>query len=132
MWKQRTTREGEKSFGRTPFLQQESTLPSTTAESHKYDEKKRLAIEALQSMVKRPSTPLPTDLPHTETASQAPPDSILPLVPELADSPMVAETPAQPTGAEIFENVRTQYLEALYLSKVQLFRAPINTKANSQ
>jgi DNA replication regulator SLD3 len=114
-------REVEKSFGRANLLQQNNTLPTATAESHKYDKKKRLAIEAIQSMVKRPSTPLSTDLPHAEAASQPPPESISLVVPEATDSPTITETPAQPTSAEIFENVRVQYLEALY-SKVKLSR----------
>jgi hypothetical protein len=34
------------------------------------------------------------------------------------------DDPAPPTAAEIFENVRTQYLEALYLSKVSMISIP--------
>lgn len=108
-----------------------TSLPLPIPESNKYSKKKRLAIEAIQSMVKRPSSGLLVD-PQSDSQPSA-----LDLGPTFTDSPLpIQETPnqesasqeirtfppvddviAQPTAADIFENVRTQYLEALYLSK---------------
>ncbi len=108
-----------------------TTLPLPISESNKYSKKKRLAIEAIQSMVKRPSTSHLTD---TQPESQR---STLDLEPPFTDYPApsqdaphqeltnqklkvvppIDDVISQPTAAEIFENVRTQYLEALYLSK---------------
>jgi len=90
----------------------------TQAESRKYSKNKRLAIEAIQSMVKRPSTSLATD-------SQESPVEPAPATPQLPTEDGVApllqeEAAAQLSAAEIFENVRNQYFEALYLSKASL------------
>jgi DNA replication regulator SLD3 len=90
-----------------------------TAEPSKYSKKKRLAIEAIQSMVKRPSRDVSANcqvaaavLPKSETnvglQLQEPGD-----VMEVQD-----EIVAQPVAADILENIRSQYFEALYLSKV--------------
>ncbi|KAH6719315.1 DNA replication regulator SLD3-domain-containing protein [Leptodontidium sp. MPI-SDFR-AT-0119] len=116
-----------------------SNLPTSAPEINKYSKKKRLAIEAIQSMVKRPSAGLLTE---SQSDSQTPivkPES----QPVLVDSPApleerssiqeataksvnclppapVDDIAVQPTAADIFDNVRTHYLEALYLSKASL------------
>ena len=93
-----------------------------TPESSKYSKKKRLAIEAIQSMVKRPPTTLSAEATPTETHSATAPNELakesqqqenLDISQTLIDAPQL-------TASEIFENVRTQYFEALYLSKVCL------------
>lgn len=98
------------------------TAPLTTPESSKYSKKKRLAIEAIQSMVKRPSISLSADATPTETraliAAEKSAQNSQPQ--EKLDIGLTREDVAQPTANEIFENVRTQYFEALYLSKVCL------------
>jgi DNA replication regulator SLD3 len=94
--------------------------PLKTPQSNKYSKRKRLAIEAIQSMVKRPSTSLSAEPTPTETHSAtAPPEpaSDSPLLDASEPSTHSLEAP-QPTANEIFENVRNQYFEALYLSKV--------------
>jgi len=92
-----------------------ATIPLATPESSKYSKKKRLAIEAIQSMVKRPSTCLPTATP----SSAGVPDEYSELQGEpSAKHPVPEDLATQRTAAEIFENIRTQYFEALYLSKV--------------
>ena len=106
----------EKGFPGSAITQ--TAVPLATPESSKYSKKKRLAIEAIQSMVKRPSTSLATD-------SQESPIEPAPATPQLPTGDGVAPPPqeeaaAQLTAAEIFENVRNQYFEALYLSKVSL------------
>jgi hypothetical protein len=105
------------------FPTDEVQVPLITSEASKYNNKKRLAIEALQSKVKRPSTGLSTESPATEPESEVTsqlPDSQLLDLPksEIPIPPPAEEMPSQPTATEIFDNVRNQYLEALYLSKV--------------
>ncbi|KAK6593866.1 hypothetical protein H4I96_10779 [Botrytis cinerea] len=105
-------------FGSTHF--ETSTEPLITSEGSKYTKKKRLAIEAIQSMIKRPSTPL---LPESRPQLVAPEKS-------LASEPQndtqaticlpALETKTKATSTEIFDNVRTQYFESLYLSKTSL------------
>lgn len=113
-------------------------LPISAPEANKYSKKKRLAIEALQSMVKRPSTGLLTD---SQLDSQIPildprpepaiVDSPLPIEEKTDDldtasksttsvppAPPIDDVAVQPTAMDIFDNIRTHYLEALYLSKV--------------
>ncbi|ESZ92222.1 hypothetical protein SBOR_7387 [Sclerotinia borealis F-4128] len=97
-----------------------STAPFIIPEGSKYNKKKRLAIEAIQSMIKRPSTPL---LPESQPQSVAPE---LAVVSEAQNDtqttvPLPAlETTTQATATEIFDNIRTQYIESLYLSKTSL------------
>ena len=97
--------------------------PVMTPECSKYSKKKRLAIEAIQSMVKRPSmslatptethvAPVPAPVPQG-LAKDSQPQDMLNVNPSQDDA-------APPTANEIFENVRNQYFEALYLSKVCL------------
>jgi hypothetical protein len=90
-----------------------------TPESSKYNKKKRLAIEAIQSMVKRPSRDMAAaaqHIPVTEAVYDV--DS----KPAPQGQPDVAEAQdhalAQPSASDILQNIRSQYFEALYLSKV--------------
>jgi DNA replication regulator SLD3 len=105
----------ERGLPRSAIPQGGEAVPLVTPESSKYSKKKRLAIEAIQSMVKRPSTSLATE-------SQEPPielESTTSLQPteKATVPPPQEEVVTQLTASEIFENVRTQYFEALYLSK---------------
>jgi len=105
------------------FPADEVQVPLVTPEASKYSKKKRLAIEALQSKVKRPSAGLlaesPATEPESQVTSQLPDSQLLNLPTSEIPIPSPAEKiPSQPTATEIFENVRNQYLEALYLSKV--------------
>lgn len=97
----------------------EPSLSTTTPEINKYNKKKRLAIEAIQSMVKRPISNL---LAESQSESQSVPPDGAPTTESQAPKqnsvePRVDEAISPPTAAEIFENVRTHYFEALYLSK---------------
>ncbi|CAL3970907.1 hypothetical protein PZA11_007310 [Diplocarpon coronariae] len=105
-----------------------STQSHSIPESNKYSQKKRLAIEAIQSMVKRPVTGPIAD----SQAGSAEPEQVVvefPIPSQASDQQFdaqgrsgvpVVEYIAQPTAAEIFDNFRVQYLEALYLSKASL------------
>lgn len=101
-----------------PVAVPRATVPLATPESSKYSKKKRLAIEAIQSMVKRPSTSLTTD--SQESPVEPASATALPLTENVLASPS-QEVAAQLTAAEIFENVRNQYFEALYLSKASFY-----------
>lgn len=107
-----STQELPKNFDQPITAIQDVTVPTTTAESNKYCKKKRVAIEAIQSMVKRPSISLIAEPLNSQITSL--PD-LQPNTPTLVSTPIEEEAP--PTAAGIFENVRTQYFEALYLSK---------------
>ncbi|KAL3428042.1 hypothetical protein PVAG01_01551 [Phlyctema vagabunda] len=131
--------EGIKTTFRSPLptdISREPT-PATeiTTESAKYSKKKRLAIEAIQSMVKRPSV----DVLGTLRQSTSNPGSSLDSqnnsqfsattgdgVGSQVDSQPIGEAQIEesavspPTAAEICDNVRHQYLDTLYLSKASL------------
>lgn len=95
---------------------QEASAPATLPDV-KFSKKKRLAIEAIQSLVKRPTTNLLADpLPIPPEPNL--PDLSPPNIQQCNSQPIVDEVISPPTASEIFENVRTQYLETLYLSKV--------------
>lgn len=98
-------------------------VPLITPETSKYNKKKRLAIEAIQSMVKRPSATLsaeaiPIDIP-LETSMPVVAQDLQQQEPSTTNAPLVDAS--QATASEIFDNVRTQYFEALYLSKVRKY-----------
>ena len=80
-------------------------VPLVTAEGNKYSKKKRLAIEAIQSMLKRPS--LGTESQPTPLEPQTP-------SPQIQEQTLNEDVSVQLTATEIFENTRNQYLEALY------------------
>ncbi len=93
-----------------------------TPESSKYNKKKRLAIEAIQSMVKRPSRDgLCTQQDEVVPCSQS--GTVLVSQPSTGLEPEVTQDDinTRPMATEIFENIRSQYFEALYLSKVRLY-----------
>ncbi|PBP25431.1 hypothetical protein BUE80_DR003842 [Diplocarpon rosae] len=105
----------------TPTQSQPIAGPHSNPESNKYSQKKRLAIEAIQSMVKRPPIGLLTDSHAASTdPEQVADDFPLPIQnsnqkldsQENISLPTVKDI-AQPIAAEIFDNFRTQYLEAL-------------------
>ncbi|KFY77922.1 hypothetical protein V498_09215 [Pseudogymnoascus sp. VKM F-4517 (FW-2822)] len=93
-------------------------------ESDKYNKKKRLAIEAIQSMVKRPSTSQSLNIELAESTEA--PSMVLP--PETTQNaqpgPVASVQPLedaaleQPRAEDILDGVRSQYLDTLYLSKV--------------
>lgn len=93
-------------------------------ESDKYNKKKRLAIEAIQSMVKRPSTSQSLNIElaeSTEAPSMVlPPETIQNAQPDPVASVQPLEDAAleQPRAEDILDGVRSQYLDTLYLSKV--------------
>lgn len=112
------------------FMQGSSEVVTlVTPESSKYSKKQKLAIEAIQTMVKRPPPQMPiietpnpeiTPVAHVSTATTA--STVQNLVAGLGeqrkDEPIPTSEIAEPTAAELLDTVRTQYLEALYLSKV--------------
>ncbi|PBP22579.1 hypothetical protein BUE80_DR006430 [Diplocarpon rosae] len=112
----------------TPTQSQPIAGPHSNPESNKYSQKKRLAIEAIQSMVKRPPISLLTNSQAASTEpEQAVDDYRLPsqkpnqkFDPQENISLSTVEDIARPTAAEIFDNFRTQYLEALYLSRASI------------
>ncbi|KFY00989.1 hypothetical protein V490_01125 [Pseudogymnoascus sp. VKM F-3557] len=93
-------------------------------ESDKYTKKKRLAIESIQSMVKRPSTSQSLNIEQTPSAeplsTELPPKPIqtAQLDPVASVQPLQQTTVEQPRAEEILDGVRSQYLDTLYLSKV--------------
>ena len=102
--------------------QESPSTPRITPEGSKYSNKKRLAIEAIQSMLKRPSTCNLADSEPTPPESQPIPS---PQLQEQASDDPVNEVSVQITATEIFENVRNQYFEALY-SKAWLALPPFH------
>jgi len=95
-----------------------------TSGASKYNKKKRLAITALQSMVKRPSTGLSKsqiEITRLETRQEQINNQVEPVFQEQPAGEFPLEDVApQLSAAEMFDNIRKQYLEALYLSKVIL------------
>ncbi len=122
--------------------------PLVTPQSHKENKKRRLAIEAIQSLVKKParsrSISVPTQSINQSTLQLSTPTGDGQAVPQQDDnasaSPVITphlaansaaqsqaqavsgprreESPAQPTADDIFDNIRNQYLETLYHSMV--------------
>jgi DNA replication regulator SLD3 len=92
-----------------------------SAESGKYSKKKRLAIEAIQSMVKRQSTSQSLNIGPTadpESLDTVPPES---RIQDGHPAPIQAPQDTaleQPRPEDILDSVRAQYLDTLYLSKV--------------
>ena len=122
-----------------------SAKPITTPQMHDQNKKRRLAIEEIQSIVrKRPRSQssalldpqgraqpaLPAeDGSDSQTASltveQKTERLSDPLIPETELNPISNPEPAQinevrlqPTGEDILQNIRTQYFDMLYHSKV--------------
>ena len=106
-----------KCIERNTAMSADGAMPLVTPETSKYSKKKRLAIEAIQSMVKRTtssllneSQPAASDQDTAPESQQGPAALVLP----------IEDVVTQPTSVEIFETVRNQYFEALYLSKVTI------------
>ena len=117
--KQEQRKLSERGVPGSAIPQVTAAVPLPTPESSKYTKKKRLAIEAIQSMVKRPPISLATESQESPVELEA--ASNLQLTEKAAVSPPQEEATTHLTATEIFENVRTQYFEALYLSKVSFF-----------
>ncbi|KAK0656353.1 DNA replication regulator SLD3-domain-containing protein [Cercophora newfieldiana] len=117
--------------------------PLITPAMHKDNKKRRLCIEEIQSMVRRrpttsagsqsrPSTPVIPATPASETFHSQSDRMTVPAIepdvgPESAPTVTAPENETQvpaaadevvalPTAEDIFQNIRTQYLEALYHS----------------
>jgi DNA replication regulator SLD3 len=102
----------------------EASVPPMIPENNRYSKKKRLAIELIQSMVKRPPPNIVPEFPNADLESSTTNVSVEATTSEITlpktdTPPVVDQIQAQPTGAEIVDSVRNQYLEALYLSKVK-------------
>ncbi|KAI1844335.1 hypothetical protein JX266_009429 [Neoarthrinium moseri] len=116
---------------------------TTTPELHKENKKRRLAIEAIQSLVKRPARSLSISLPsqapeaaqvptavEQDVASQTlgPPSGLSPAeknpdleamaATQLTKDPVPEQPSSQHTADDIFDNVRSHYFEALYHSMI--------------
>ena len=91
-------------------IQENMPMPLITPVVSKYSKKKRLAIEAIQSMVKRPSTGLLTESPTSKPEPFAPSQN----QEQFSNDHVINDVSAQLTAVEIFENVRNLYFEALY------------------
>jgi len=102
----------EKSFGSGGI----ATCSLVPAASSALSKRKRLAIDAVVSMVKRPCTGLSTETPTSVESIPTPRSQLKTRLPD--PEPPVDEIPTQLTATEIFETVRNHYFEALYLSKV--------------
>lgn len=98
------------SEGPNNFFHAES-LPAVIPEV-KFNKPKRLAIEAIQSKVKRPTTTLLAEsqsMPLEQATT-----IVTTAAEELAKEP-VAEDILPPNASEIFETLRTEYFKILYL-----------------
>lgn len=114
-----------------------SSQPLTTPGLHKAHKERRIAIEALQSVVRKKRTQSVSTLPSmgegrltpppaleesgtSSAATQDPPPTqekqCPPQPPPDASQPCVPPPP--PSGVELLERIRTQYFDALYRSKV--------------
>ena len=114
--------------------------PLTTPGLHKAHKERRIAIEALQSVVRKKRTQSVSTLPSmgeggltpptafadsgpSSTATQDPPQTqenqCSPQPPPDASQPYV---PPPPSGEELLEKIRSQYFDALYRSKVSEHR----------
>jgi DNA replication regulator SLD3 len=129
-------------YRRPPAATGLDQVATTTPQLHKENKKKRLAIEQIQSMVRKrprsPSVALPhsQELPQPDRATAAEGGSA-PVMSKQLEKELDADDAAnvedsthavgpaatvesapQPGAEDIFQNIRTQYFEALYHSKV--------------
>lgn len=102
-----------------------------TPVTSKYHKKQRLAIEAIQTMIKKPQIQTPvletalsetlpaahTTVETTASTMQNPADE---LEGEQKDKPLPTSEIVEPTAAELLDLIRTQYFEVLYMSKVTI------------
>lgn len=107
---------GQKLPAQSEFLLPGTTpAPKDVPDSSNFSKRKRLEIELLQSKVKRPSTAHGTESQSTQVELGTEPLNMEEPVQKAPQEDM----PLQLTSTDIFDNLRTQYLEALYLSKVK-------------
>lgn len=112
--------------------------PLTTPGLHKANKEKRIAIEALQSVVRKKRTQSASTLPSVGEAGLTPPAASTDSGPastaaqeppptqenqqSLQPSPDASQPcvpPPPPSGEELLEKIRSQYFDALYRSKVR-------------
>lgn len=124
-------------LGREEPGPEKAAAPLTTPVQHKASKEKRIAIEALQSVVRRKRTQSVSTLPPmgdggltppttltdsgpSSTAAQepAPTQESRSSLPPPPDSSQPCAPPPPPSGEELLERIRTQYFDALYRSKV--------------
>ena len=121
-----------------PAPEKKAGAALTTPVQHKASKEKRIAIEALQSVVRRKRTQSVSTLPPmgdggltppttatdsgpSSTAAQEPAptqESRSSLPPPPPDSSQPCAPPPPPSGEELLERIRNQYFDALYRSKV--------------
>ena len=115
-----------------------SSRPLTTPGLHQASKERRLAIEALQSVVRRKRTQSVSALPPMGEGGLTPPTVLTDSDPSSAPAQEPAPTqeshdtpqppppeaslpclpPPPPSGEELLEKIRSQYFDALYRSKV--------------
>lgn len=117
--------------------------PSITPQLHHESKKKRLAIEQIQSMVRKRPRTVSTTLCESQDQSQPQIQPVTSAVAHSLEDPFQAQPPGggvseaplkssqaaaadsnadmQNSAEDIFQNIRSQYLEALYHSKVWVF-----------
>lgn len=105
----------------------DADAPLTTHQFHKENKQKRQAIEELQSMVRRRQKSL---APESQTAPSQPPVQLQNPDREVDSNTFVLQGPqpssldpsadAQTSAEDIFQNIRSQYFEALYQSRGSL------------
>ncbi|KAL2288066.1 hypothetical protein FJTKL_04218 [Diaporthe vaccinii] len=116
--------------------------PSITPQLHHESKKKRLAIEQIQSMVRKRPRTVSTTPCESQDQSQPHIQAVAPAVAHFLEDPFQAQPPGvgvsepppkssqagvvdsnadmQTSAEDIFQNIRSQYLEALYHSKGSL------------
>jgi DNA replication regulator SLD3 len=117
-----------------PSLQDHETSAAlTTPHLHKSEKKKRAAIEAIQSLVRKRARSQSVSNFEDDTRHDGLTGSQVDILRHDMQSPLLVQSPeasaahakvhgeepvVQSTAASIFENIRMQYFEALYKSKV--------------
>ncbi|KAK7739440.1 hypothetical protein SLS63_001785 [Diaporthe eres] len=116
--------------------------PSITPQLHRESKKKRLAIEQIQSMVRKRPRTVSTTPCESQDQSQPHIQAVAPAVAHSLEDPFQSQSPGvgvsepppkssqagvadsnadmQTSAEDIFQNIRSQYLEALYHSKGSL------------
>ena len=95
----------------------------STVEPVTFSKKKRLAIEAIQSMIKRPTTGLlpESQVEDLQLEANEGQTTICQNEPVTAAVSVESQMAIQPTTDDMLETIRVQYFDALYLSKVCYF-----------
>jgi DNA replication regulator SLD3 len=135
-----------------------TATPLTTPSMYNETKRRRLAIEEIQSLVRKRSMSVieknsPSQTPGsteerppsrqgvsqsdspvqepTETSTVSGPPMPAPLESAALDLASNDDALAQPTAEDIFQNLRTQYMEALYHSKVRLSSSRVSYSASA-